>query len=150
MPSYWFGILRVTIFITEIVLDFDPKSKKSVGLSLSWTQVNSASGQINVAYITGVLIECIVFPTLIDQFFCFRFGVVEFHGLAQFTGGVRVSGGRCDPFSMPFGVIFPSANKNKKSQWKRLLDINIMLLARVQLTLFQPGPCRGDRLCPPH
>ena len=89
----------------------------------------------NVAYITGVLIECIVFPTLIDQFFCFRFGVVEFHGLAQFTGGVRVPGGRCDSFSMPFGVIFPSANKK--------------ISVETAFRNVSPMPTRWDRSCPP-
>ena len=39
-----------TIYIHTIVLDFDPKWKlKSQGLS--WTEVNSASGQINVALV---------------------------------------------------------------------------------------------------
>jgi len=57
--------------------------------------------------IASILVECIVFPALINKRFDCRLGVVKFDSFSHFSRSIGILRWRNNSFSMVFRIIFP-------------------------------------------
>ena len=57
--------------------------------------------------IASILVECIVFPALINKRFDFRLRVVKFDSFSHFSRSIGILRWRNNSFSMVFRIIFP-------------------------------------------
>ena len=57
--------------------------------------------------IASILVECIIFPTLINKRFDFSLGVVKFDRFSHFSRSIGILWRRYNPFGMMFRIIFP-------------------------------------------
>ena len=64
--------------------------------------------------ITGILIECIVFPAFVNQSFNFGLWVIKLDRFSQLSRSIGILWGRNYPFGMVFRVIFPPERGGKK------------------------------------
>ena len=63
--------------------------------------------------IASILVECIVFPALINKRFDFRLRVVKFDSFSHFSRSIGILRWRNNSFSMVFRIIFPPGIRKK-------------------------------------
>ena len=63
--------------------------------------------------IASILVECIVFPALINKRFDFRLRVVKFDSFSHFSRSIGILRWRNNSFRMVFKIIFPSGIMKK-------------------------------------
>ena len=99
--------------------------------------------------VAGVLVECVVLPSFVDQSFDFRTRILQLHGPAHLAGGVGVVRRWRDTLFVMFGILKSEKKKSKcfflfldLPQYMRLFR-NLWERVKGQLNLGEGIPCLG-------
>ena len=97
--------------------------------------------------IASILVECIVFPALINKRFDFRLRVVKFDSFSHFSRSIGILRWRNNSFSMVFRIIFPSGIMKKTTlNYFFFQEIQIESLSSSERRQYQTFFCSFEKL----